>query len=177
MAEMDLVPIDDTPLPSRIESAQSGSGLTCLDIELDAKLGSLRIYDPRLFQVRKREFCERLLRAASRQPGIVKAEVEFASASCQIEFIPGVETALSMADSFVAAVREATASRSPLARVCWWQRRSGWSSLTALRLPDAIALWEAFEVKSAQIRLRRRGITGNRTQLSRLADALGGLEG
>src|SRR5262245_4945527 len=177
MAEMDLVPIDDTPLPSRIESAQSGSGLTCLDIELDAKMGSLRIYDPRLFQVRQRGFCERLLKAASRQPGIVKAEVEFASASCQIEFIPGMQTALSMADSFVTAVREATESRSLLERVCWWQRRGGCSSMTALRLPDAIALWEAFEVKPAHVRLRRKGVTGNRAGLARLADRLSELDG
>jgi hypothetical protein len=177
MAEMESVSIAGTPRRDQIEAEQVVGALPSLDIELDAQVGSLRIYDPRLFQVRRRGFCERLLKAASRQPGIVKAEVEFASASCQIEFIPGTQTALSMADSFVTAVREATGTRSLLERVCWWQRRGGCSSMTALRLPDAIALWEAFEVKPAHIRLRRRGVTGNRAGLSRLANGLAELEG
>jgi hypothetical protein len=177
MADMELVPIAETPLPERIEAEPRCGALPSLDIELNAQVGSLRIYDPRLFHVRRRGFCERLLKAASRQPGIVKAEVEFASASCQIEFIPGMQTALSMADSFVTAVREATASRSLRERFCWWQRRGGCSSMTALRLLDAIALWEAFEVKPAHIRLRRKGVNGSRAGMSRLAHGLAELEG
>src|SRR5262245_19993503 len=52
MAHMELVPIADTPLPNIIEAGQIGGALPCLDIELDAHVGSLRIYDPRLFHVR-----------------------------------------------------------------------------------------------------------------------------
>jgi hypothetical protein len=178
MDHMELVPIADARLLERIEPEQGNGAVPCLDIELDARLGSLRIYDPRLFQARRRGFCERLLKAASRQPGIVKAEVEFASASCQIEFGPSVQTALCMADSFVCAVQEAAAGSSLLERIGWWQRPCrGWLAMTAFHLPDAVSLWDAFEIKPAQIRLRRRGATGNWSRLSRLADALAALDG
>jgi hypothetical protein len=177
MDVMESVPITDTLLPDGIEPGQGGA-FPCLDIELDERVGSLRIYDPRLFQARRRGFCERLLKAASRQPGIVKAEVELASASCQIEFSPGVRTtAVCMADSFVRAVREASAGCAILDGIRWWQRRGGWSAMTAFRLPDKVSLWEAFEVKPAQIRLRRRGLTGGRARLSRLEGALAELDG
>jgi hypothetical protein len=178
MEHVESVPIADALLPERIEPEHGNGAVPSLDIELDARLGSLRIYDPRLFQARRRGFCERLLKAASRQPGIVKAEVEFASASCQVEFGPGVQTALCMADSFVCAVQEAAAGSSLLERIGWWQRPyRGWLAMTAFHLPDAVSLWDAFEVKPAQIRLRRRGVAGNRARLSRLADALAELDG
>ena len=138
---------------------------------------SLRIFDPRLFQARRRGFCERLLKAASRQPGVIKAEVELASASFQVEFSPSVQTALGMADSFAQAVEEASAHSWLLDKICWWQRLGGWSAMTAFQRPDAVSVWEAFEVKPAQIRLRHRRITGSRARLSRLAGALAGLEG
>jgi hypothetical protein len=178
MHVMESVPITETLLPDRIELGQGGGAFPCLDIELDERMGSLRIHDPRLFQARRRGFCERLLMAASRQPGIVKAEVELASASCQIEFSPGVQTtAVCMADTFVRAIREASAGCPLLDRIRWWQRRGGWSAMTAFRLPENVSLWEAFEVKPAQIRLRRRGLTGSHARLSRLASALAELEG
>jgi hypothetical protein len=178
MDVMESVAITDTHLPDRTLPGQGGGAIPCLDIELDARVGSLRIYDPRLFQARRRRFCERLLKAASRQPGIVKAEVELASASCQIEFSPGKQTtAVCMADSFVRAVREASGGCALLDRIRWWQRGGAWTAMTAFRLPDNVSLWEAFEVTPAQIRLRRRGLTGNRARLFRLAGALTELEG
>ncbi len=174
---MESVSITDTRLLERIELGNGGGAFPCLDIEFDASAGSLRIYDPRLFQAGRRGFCERLLKAASRQPGIIKAEVELASASCQIEFSPGLQTAQCVADSFVRAVQEASAGASLLDRIFWWRRRGRWSALTALQLPEGFSLWETFEVQPTQIRLRRGGVAGNRARLSRLADALAGLEG
>jgi hypothetical protein len=174
---MEPATITDARFPERIAPGQGGSAFPCLDIELDARVGSLRIYDPRLFQARRRGFCERLLKAASRQPGVVKAEVELASASFQVEFSPSAQTALCMADSFAQAVQEASAHSSLLDRICWWQRRGGWSAMTAFRLPNAVSVWETFEVKPARIRLRRRRLTGSRARLSRLAGALALLEG
>jgi hypothetical protein len=174
---MESATITHALLPDRISPGQGGSAFPCLDIELDARVGSLRIYDPRLFQAQRRGFCERLLKAASRQPGVVKAEVELASASFQVEFSPGVQTALFMADSFVQAVQEATAHSSLLDRIRWWQRRGGWSAMTAFRLRDDVSVWEAFEVRPARIRLRRTPITGSRARNSRLAGALAELEG
>jgi len=166
-----------TGLPDRIDLGEGNGVSPCLDIEFDERMGSVRIYDPRLFRAGRRDFCERLLKAASRQPGIHKAEIHLASASCQIEFSPGSNAPRSMADAFVHAVREASAGSSWFGRISWWRRRSRWSTLTAFRLPDGVSLWETVEVEPAQIRLRRPGVTGNRARLSHLADTLAALEG
>ena len=82
-----------------------------------------------------------------------------------------------MADSFVRAVREASDGSSLIDRIGWWQGREGWSAMTAFRLPEGFSLWETVKVRPAQIQLRRRGVAGNRAQLSRLADALADLDG
>jgi hypothetical protein len=174
---MRSVTITETRSPDGIEPANGGGAFPCLDIEFDESAGSLRIYDPRLFQAGRRGFCKRLLTLASRQPGITKAEVELASASCHIEFGPGPQTAQFMADSFVRAVQEASSGTSLLERMWWWRRRRGWSGMTSFRLPEGRSLWETFEVEPAQIRLRRSGAAGNRARPSRLADALSNLEG
>lgn len=174
---MESVSITDSRLPDRIEAGKGGGAFPYLDIEFDESAGALRIYDPRLFQAGRRDFCKRLLKAASRQPGIIKAEVELASASCQIEFSPGSQSALCVADSFARAVREASAGSSLLDSIWWWRRRGRWSALTAFRLPSGVSLWETFEVDPAQIRLRHREVPGNRARLSRLADALAALDG
>jgi uncharacterized membrane protein YbaN (DUF454 family) len=175
---MESASLKHAGLPDRIEPGEGDGVSPCLDIEFDERGGSVRVYDPRLFQAGRRGFCERLLEAASRQPGIHKAEVDLASASCQIEFSPGSTTSQCMADSFARAVREASAGSSWLDRVSWWRRRRGrWSALTAFRLPEGVSLWETFEVEAARIRLRRPGVTGNRARLSRLADTLADLEG
>ncbi len=173
---MESVTITETRSPGGIEPANGGGAFPSLDIEFDETAGSLRIYDPRLFQAGRRGFCKRLLTLASRQPGIIKAEVELASASCQIEFGPGPQTALCMADSFVRVVQEASSGTSLLDRIWWWRRRRGWSGMTSFHLPEGVSLWETFEVDPARIRLRRSGVAGNRARLSRLADALASLE-
>jgi uncharacterized membrane protein YbaN (DUF454 family) len=83
-----------------------------------------------------------------------------------------------MADSFVHVVREASAGSSLMDRICSRRRRRGaWSAMTAFRLPEGVSMWENFEVKPAQIRLRRPGVAGDRAQLSRLADTLADLNG
>ena len=164
-------------LPDRIEPGEGDGVSPCLDIEFDERSGLVRLYDPRLFRAGRRGFCERLLKAATRQPGIHKAEIDLASASCQIEFCPGSNAPRCMADAFVHAVREASAGCLWVNRIFWWRRRSRWSTLTAFRLPDGVALWESFEAEPAQVRLRRPGVTGDRARLSRLADTLAELEG
>jgi len=174
---MKSVSFEDSVVPDRLEPGQGAGSFPCLDIEFDESAGSVRVYDPRLFQAGRRGFCERLVKAASRMPGIRKAEVDLASGSCQIEFSPGSQTPRSMADSFVRAVRAASSGSALMDRICWWRRRGGWSALTAFRLPEGVALWETFEVEPDQIRLRRPGVAGNRAGLARLADTLADLEG
>jgi uncharacterized membrane protein YbaN (DUF454 family) len=174
---MESASLEHTVLLDRIEPGEADGVSPCLDIEFDERGGSVRVYDPRLFHAGRRGFCERLLEAAARQPGIYKAEVDLASASCQIEFSPGSTTPQCMADSFAHAVREASAGCTWVDRVSWWRRRGRWSALTAFRLPEGFSLWETFEVEAARIRVRRPGVTGNRARLSRLADTLADLEG
>ncbi len=163
-------------LPDRIEPEAVDRVSPCLDIAFDERSGSVRVYDPRLFQAGRRRFCERLLEAVARQPAIHKAEIDFASSSCQIEFSPGSNAPRSMADAFVRAVREASASLSWLDRFSW-RSRGRWSTLTAFRLADGGSFWETVEVAPARLQLRRRGVTGDRARLSRLADTLAELDG
>jgi uncharacterized membrane protein YbaN (DUF454 family) len=174
---MELDPSEGGVLQEQLERGQVDAAFPCLEIEFDETAESVRIYDPRLFQAKRRSFCERLLKAASRQPGISKAEVDLGSASCQIEFCHGSQTPRSMADSFVRAVREASSGPALLDRVCWWRHRGRWSAWTAFRLPEGISLWETFEIEPAQIRMCRAGVEGNRARLSRVADTVADLEG
>jgi uncharacterized membrane protein YbaN (DUF454 family) len=162
---------------NRFGPGQGDGASPSLEIEFDESAGSVRIYDPRLFQAGRRGFCERLLKAAARQPGIRKAEVDLASASCQIEFCPGSQTPRSMADSSDRVIREASSGPALLDRICWWRRRGRWSTMTAIRLPERVSLWETFAVEPVQIRLRRPGLKGNRARLSRVADTMADLEG
>jgi uncharacterized membrane protein YbaN (DUF454 family) len=168
---------EDTVVPDRLNPGKGDAAFPSLDIEFDESAGSVRVYDPRLFQAARRGFCERLLKAASSQPRISRAHIDLASASCQIDFSAGSQTPRFMADSFVRAVREASAGSTLIDRLGWWRRRRGWCSMTAFRLPKGISLWETFEVEPAQIRHRRPGLTGDRARLSRVADTLADLEG
>ena len=161
----------------RFEPGQDDGAFPCLDIEFDESAGLVRIYDPRMFQAGRRDFCERLLKAASRQPGIRKAEVDLAAASCQIEFCPGWQTPRLMADSSDLAIREASPAPALWDRICWWRHRGAWSTFTAFRLPQGVSLWETFAVEPAQVRLRRSGIMGNRARLTRVADTVVDLDG
>jgi uncharacterized membrane protein YbaN (DUF454 family) len=163
--------------PDRLESVDGDGAFPSLDIEFDERAGSIRVYDPRLFQGKRRRFCERLLEAAARQAGIRKAEVDLPSSSCQIEFNGGSHTPRSMADSFVSVVRAASAGSSLIDKVRWWRRRGRWSTITAFRLPDGVSIWETFDREPAHIRLRRPSLAGDRTQLSRVADSLADLDG
>jgi uncharacterized membrane protein YbaN (DUF454 family) len=174
---METASLKSAGLPDRIRPVEGQPVSPCLDIEFDEREGLVRVYDPRLFRAARRDFCERLLEAAARQPGIHKAEIEFASASCQIEFSPGSNAPRSMADGFVRAVREASAGSSWIGRISRWRRRGRWSTLTAFRHEDGVSLWETVELEPARFRLRRPGISGSRSRLSLLADALAEIEG
>ena len=174
---MELDSSNGGALEHRFEPGQDDGAFPCLDIEFDESAGLVRIYDPRLFQAGRRGFCERLLKAASRQPGIRKAEVDLAAASCQIEFCPGWQTPRLMADSSDRAIREASSGPALWDRICWWRHRGAWSAFTAFRLPQGVSLWETFAVEPAQVRLRRSGLTGDRARLALVADTVADLEG
>src|SRR5262249_48391693 len=52
-----------------------------------------------------------------------------------------------------------------------------WSALTAYRLDDEVFVWETLEAKPGRVRLRSRGLSGDRAELSRLAARLASLDG
>ena len=174
---MESASLEHTDPPDRIEPGEGDGISPCLDIDFDERLGLVRVYDPRLFRAGRSDFCERLLEAASHQRGVHKAEIDFASASCLVEFDPGSNTPGSMADAFVHAVREASAGASWVAQIACWRRRSRWTTLTVFRHPDGVSLWETVAVEPGRIRLRRPGVAGDRARLSRLADTLADFEG
>jgi len=156
---------------------ESDGAFPCLDIEIDERVGLVRVHDPRLFRAGRRSFCKRLVQAVSERPEIRRAEINLAAATCQMEFGPGLRTSQALASAFVHAVRQAAAGGPRGERTHWWQNLWGWSTLTAFRLPEGVSLWETFEVKPGRIRLRHQGFMGDRTRLSHLADSLAGLDG
>src|SRR2546430_58780 len=89
--------LDQTRLTGRPGRRGGAAQPPCLDIEIHEDTGSIRVYDPRVFQAGRRAFCRRLLEVASRQPGIETAELDLASATCRIVFGPGSATSEHMA--------------------------------------------------------------------------------
>ena len=165
-------------IPTKRTRQQESAGASlCLDIEIDERVGLVRVHDPRLFRAGRRSFCKRLVQAVSERPEIRRAEINLAAATCQMEFGPGLPTSQALASAFVSAVRQATAGGPRGERTHWWQNLWGWSTLTAFRLPEGVSLWETFEVKPGRIRLRHQEFPGDRNRLSRLADSLAGLDG
>jgi uncharacterized membrane protein YbaN (DUF454 family) len=148
-----------------------------LDIEIDERQGLLHIYDPRAFHAGRRGFCRRLLEAAATGPGVEKAEIDLAAASCRLEFDRRTATAQTMADAFTAAVRQAAAEPTGIERLRWWRRASRWSTLTAYRTPDGVSSWETLGAQPGRIRLRHDARPGDRARVSGLADSLATLDG
>ncbi len=149
----------------------------CLDIEIDEREGSLRVYDPRAFRAGRRAFCRRMLEAAAERPGFLKAEIDLASASCRLEFDRRSATSRTMADSFRAAVEDAVVNERAAARPRWWRHAPGWSTLTAYRSADGVSLWETVESRPGRISLRHPALSGDRSPLAHVTYALSALDG
>lgn len=148
------------------------------DVELDESAGSIRIRDPRLIHTGRRGFCRRLIEAAARRPGVRKAEIDLASASCRLEFGPGPATSQAMAEAFADSVHEAASADPHADRIRRWGPSAGWSALTAYPLDGDVSFWEIVEVKPGRLRLLHQMLAGHEpVPLSRLANALSGLEG
>ena len=163
--------------PGMIGPTSDVSVFPCLDIELDEAKGFVRVHDPRIFHLARRDFCKRVVLAATCLPGVHKAEVDLASASCLIQFRSGSTASRSMADAFVHAIREASSATSWFAWLSRWPRRRAWRALTAFRLSEGVSVWETIEVRPTLLRMSRPGITSDRARLSRVLNELANLEG
>src|SRR5262245_41218619 len=169
--------LKETRVTGRFGRPGSEAHPPCLDIEIDEDAGSVRVYDPRVFHAGRRAFCRRLLETASRQPGIEKAEIDLAAASCWVEFDPDLATSQSMANAFIIAVEQASKDPASAGRPPWWRPTPRWSALTAYRVGGDVSFWETLEARSGRLRLRHQGLSGDRARLAHLADTVVGLEG
>jgi hypothetical protein len=153
--------------------AAGGWGTGRAEIEIDERARSVRVRDPRAFRAGRRAFCRRLLEAAARRPGVGRAEVDLATASCRVEFVGGTHDLPSMANSFIEALRDASDGEGLATRL---RPAGGWSGLTVYRVDDEVSVWETFE-SPGRMRLRHRGDAGDRTRLARVAETLTGMNG
>jgi uncharacterized membrane protein YbaN (DUF454 family) len=145
-------------------------------IEFDSKARALRICDPRLIKASQLAFCQRLLEAATRRPGISKAEIDVKSSSCRIEFRRGATTAQKMADAFAECVREAAASSSSIALPLWDASAADSLTLTAYPLSGDVSLWEKRDTGPGQISIRNQNARLDHDRLSKLADEIAGFD-
>jgi uncharacterized membrane protein YbaN (DUF454 family) len=82
-----------------------------------------------------------------------------------------------MASAFAESVREAAAGCPQSDWTLWWRPTARWLTLTAYAFPGESSLWETLAVQPGRTRLRPQRLAGGRARLSRLADALSGVEG
>jgi uncharacterized membrane protein YbaN (DUF454 family) len=148
----------------------------CPHIEIDDSLGTLRVSDSRLITKHRRAFCRRLVEAVARRPGVSKAVVDLASASCRVEFSPGSVNPHRMAGVFADSVGEASTSSLQGDGTPWWQPSTNWVTLTAYPIAGDVSLWETLEAKLGQIRIRHQGLSGNYERLSKVAEAMARLD-
>jgi uncharacterized membrane protein YbaN (DUF454 family) len=145
-------------------------------IEIDAKAGTLRINDARLFAKDRRTFGRRLVEAVAARPGVKKTTVDLASGSCRVEFAPRSTDRRTIAGAFAESVREATAASLDGDGTPWWQPSTNWVALTAYSLAGQVSLWETLEASPGRIRIRHQGLSGDYERLSVVADALSQLD-
>jgi uncharacterized membrane protein YbaN (DUF454 family) len=148
----------------------------CLDIEINERAGLVRVHDPRLFQAGQHMFCKRLLAAASEQQEIRRAEVNLATATCWIEFGPGLSTSQALASAFIEAVRQASTETRNKVRRFWWQRVKDSFRRKRYRRSNSLAPCEALALEPGRIEIDVQGLTVDHDQILRLTESLTGLE-
>lgn len=145
-------------------------------IEMDEKAGTLRVNDDRLMTKDRRAFCRRLVDAITRRPEVSKTMIDLASASCRVEFAPGVRDKHKMAGIFADSVHQATAASLDGDGTPWWQPSTNWVALTAYPLAGQVSLWETLEASPGRIRIRHQGLWGDFDRLSKVAETLSRLD-
>ncbi len=146
------------------------------DVQFDSKGQSIQVCDTRIINAEQRAFCRRLLEAAARRPGISKAEVDLATASCRIEFAGKAASSQKMADLFADCVQEATVGLPEDKKGHHGRNASEWLKLTAYPLANDVSLWETFGAETDRVRLRHQSPGGDEHQLPRLAEAISRLD-
>jgi uncharacterized membrane protein YbaN (DUF454 family) len=149
----------------------------CPPVQIDEGASSIRVRDPRIIRAGQRAFCRRLVESLARQHGVLKAEIDLASATCHVEFGPRSTTSQSMANDFADSVREAAGSQSigkPFSR---WPLGGTWLKLTAYPLQDGVSVWETLGVHPGWMRIRNQRLVAGNSRGWQLAEALADLDG
>jgi uncharacterized membrane protein YbaN (DUF454 family) len=123
-----------------------------LEIELDDRSGLVRVSDDRLFHPASLTYARRLLEALRDSPGVRKAEIDFASSTCRVDFDHASNASAVIAGVFADAVN--TASARPQ-RETWWRRIRRSSTLSAFGHGGETSVWETRADPSGRIQLLR----------------------
>ena len=125
-----------------------GSEVVGPRLRVDGPSGRFRVDDPRVFRAGNRPFCRLWVLAALRQPGVLEASVDLASATARMEFKPGSTPASAMAGAFAAAVREALVAVSAASA-----GRSEWVALAGFAGAE-LSPWEVTRRSAGRLQLR-----------------------
>ena len=128
-----------------------------LDVDFDTKSQTIQVRDARLINAQQRAFCRRLLEAAARRPGIGKAEVDLASASCRSRVCRSIAE-LAKDGRLLRGLRAGSGCvdfRS-LGRSRCDRKAHGWLKMTAYPLANDVSLWETFDAKRDRVKLRHQ---------------------
>jgi hypothetical protein len=148
----------------------------CLDIEIDEKAGLVRVHDPRLFRAGHHSFCKRLLAAAAEQREVRRAEVNLTTATCWLEFGPGLGTSQVLASAFINAVRKASVGTLRKARRSWWQRLTDTVRRNGARRSRGSVSWESVELEPGRIAIDVQGLRVDQDEGLRLTESVTELE-
>lgn len=148
------------------------------NVAFDTEARTIQVCDARLINAGQRAFCRRLLEAAARRPGISKAKVDLASASCRIEFADQAASSQRMADFFAECVQEAASGfpETKSGRFGLGRKLPTWLKMTAYPLASDVSLWETFDARSDRVKLRHELPEEDGRQLSLMAEAISRLD-
>ncbi len=160
----------------RQDAGAEGEAAARPDVDFDTQAQTIKVCDARLINATQRAFCRRLLEAAARRPGIGKAEVDLASASCRIEFAGQPASSQHMADFFADCVQEAANGFRDSQSNRFGRKPHDWLKMTAYPLASDVSLWETFDAKSNQVKLRHQCPDDEERQLPLMAEAISRLD-
>jgi uncharacterized membrane protein YbaN (DUF454 family) len=160
-------------------SVISGTGVVAggTQIEIDARAQSILLRDDRVFQPGQRAFCLRMMEAIAEQLDISKAQIDFSSATCRIDFSESPRTPLDLANAFAQVVRNVIASPAAADPPRWLGPPEDLGVLTAYRFEQHASVWHVTARKPGEVRMGHQWMAQGYEQRSLLAAALSCLDG
>jgi uncharacterized membrane protein YbaN (DUF454 family) len=145
-----------------------------LEIELDSRIGRLRVSDPRLFGPSRRQLGRRLVEVLCNRKGVRRVALDCETSTCWVDFDLDVTDREVMAEIFKASLQTVLKDR----RKSWWRpRNSRWTTLVAYRHQGVISLWESASDTRGRLRLVNQESPRSRAGDLALADRIASLAG